>query len=101
MRERSVRLVLEQAEEAGSQWAAIRSVASKIGCTPETLRRWVRQAERDSGARDGLTTSERERLKQLERENKELRKSKEILRLESAFFSQASTLAPELDRWSR
>ena len=93
VRERSVRLVLDQAEKHGSQWAAIQSVASKIGCTPETLRRWVRQAEIDHGVRAGLTSSERERLKQLERENRELKRANEILRKASAFFAQA-----ELDR---
>ena len=93
VRERSVRLVLEQSEQHGSQWAAIQSVASKIGCTTETLRRWVRQAEIDHGSRAGLTTSERARLKQLEREVKELRRANEILRKASAFFAQA-----ELDR---
>jgi transposase len=96
VRERSVRLVLEQADKHDSQWAAIQSVAGKIGCTAETLRTWVRQAERDLGVRAGLTTSERERLKQLERENRELRRANEILRKASAFFAQA-----ELDRKPR
>ena len=86
-------MVLDQTGQHGSQWAAIQSVASKIGCTPETLRRWVRQAEYDSGARDGLTTSERERMKQLERENRELKRANEILKKASAYFAQA-----ELDR---
>lgn len=93
VRERSVRMVLENTDKHGSQWAAIQSVASKIGCTAESLRRWVRQAEVDEGVRTGLTTSERERLKQLERENFELRRVNEILRKASAFFAQA-----ELDR---
>jgi len=93
VRERAVRLVFEQTENHGSQWAAIVSVATKLGCTPETLRRWVRQQERDAGARPGLTTSERERLKQLERENFELKRANEILRKASAYFAQA-----ELDR---
>ena len=93
VRERSVRLVLEQTDKHSSQWAAIQSVASKIGCTAETLRRWVRQAEYDAGVRDGLTTEERARLKQLERENRELKRANEILRKASAFFAQA-----ELDR---
>ena len=93
VRERAVRLVFEQAESHGSQWAAIVAIAPKLGCTPETLRRWVRQAERDAGGRPGLTTSERERLKQLERENRELKRANEILRKASAFFAQA-----ELDR---
>ena len=80
VRERSVRLVLDQTDKHSSQWAAIQSVASKIGCTPETLRGWVRQTEYDSGTRDGLTTSERERMKTLERENKQLKRANEILR---------------------
>jgi len=93
IRERAVRLVLEQQREHESQWEAINSLASKIGCSGETLRKWVRQAERDTGRRDGLTSSERERLKQLERENRELKRANEILRKASAFFAQA-----ELDR---
>lgn len=97
-RERAVRLVLEEQGSHGSQWAAISSIAGKMGCTPETLRTWVRQAERDSGARPGpgLTPSERERFKQLERENRELKRANEILRKASAFFAQA-----ELDRRPR
>ena len=93
LRERAVRLVLEQQGEHESQWGAINSVAAKIGCSGETLRKWVRQAERDLGQRAGLTTSERERLKELERENRELKRANEILRKASAFFAQA-----ELDR---
>jgi transposase len=93
VRERAVRLVLEHQGEHGSQWATIGSIAAKIGCTPETLRQWVRQAERDSGHRPGLTTEERQRLKDLEREVRELRRANEILRKASAFFAQA-----ELDR---
>jgi transposase len=93
VRERAVRLVLEQQGEHGSQWAAIQSVAGKLGCTAETLRRWVRQAERDSGQRAGVTTSERDRVKALERENFELKRANEILRKAAAFFAQA-----ELDR---
>ena len=93
VRERAVRLVFEHQDEHESQWAAICSIASKMGCTAETLRKWVRQAERDSGKRAGLTTGERERLKELERENRELKRANEILRKASAFFAQA-----ELDR---
>jgi transposase-like protein len=86
-------MVLEQQNQHTSQWAAIQSIASKIGCTQETLRRWVRRAEIDQGIRGGMTSDERERLKQLERENKELKRANEILRKASAFFAQA-----ELDR---
>ena len=93
IRERAVRLVQEARKDHPSQWAAIQSVAEKIGCTHETLRRWVRQGERDSGLRPGSASDERDRLKQLERENRELRRANEILRKASAFFAQA-----ELDR---
>ena len=89
VRERAVRRVSEQHAEHDSQWAAIQSIAGKIGCTPESLRRWVRQAERDHGKRAGMSTSERERLRQLERENRELKRANEILRKASAFFAQA------------
>jgi transposase len=86
-------MVLDHAPEHPSQWAAIRSVGEKLGIRTESLRRWVRQAERDAGRRPGLTTDERERLKQLEREVSELRRANEILRKASAYFAQA-----ELDR---
>ena len=93
VRERAVRLVGEQAGQHGSEWAAIRSIAEKIGCTPETLRKWVRQSQVDGGKRPGLSTDDRERLKQLEREVRELKRANTILRQASAFFAQA-----ELDR---
>ena len=93
VRERAVRMVLEHQGEYASQWAAISSIASKIGCTAETLRKWVRRSEVDQGLRAGLTSEERERLKQLEREVRELRRANEILRKASAYFAQA-----ELDR---
>ena len=96
VQERAVRLVFEQQGEHESQWAAIGAIASKIGCTAETLRKWVRQAERDQGKRGGLASSERDRLKELERENRELKRANEILRKASAFFAQA-----ELDRRSK
>jgi transposase len=89
VRERAVRMVFDHTGEYSSQWAAINSIASKIGCTRETLRAWVRQAERDRGLRGGLTTDERARLKELGRENRELRRANEILRKASAFFAQA------------
>jgi transposase-like protein len=93
VRARAVRMVLEHQSDYPSQWAAICSIASKIGCAGETLRKWVRQAERDRGLRDGTTTEERDRLKALEREVRELRQANEILRKASAYFAQA-----ELDR---
>ena len=92
-RERAVRLVFDQQGQHSSQWAAIQSIAGKVGCTAETLRRWVRRAETDQGKRSGISSSDRERLKELERENRELKRANEILRTASAFFAQA-----ELDR---
>jgi len=93
VRERAVRMVFEHVGEYASQWDAIRSIAPKIGCSPETLRKWVRRSERDHGLRPGPTTDQLKRLKELERENRELRRANEILRKASAFFAQA-----ELDR---
>ena|ERR1019366_3901341 len=92
VRERAVRMVFEHEGEHGSQWAAISSIAAKLGMTPETLRKWVRRAETDEGLRPGLTTTERERLKTLERENRELRRANEILKAAATFFGA------ELDR---
>ena len=93
VRARAVRMVMEHGAAHESQWAAITSIAEKMGCAAETLRKWVRQAERDAGTRAGVTTEERERLKHLEREVFELRRANEILRLASAYFAKA-----ELDR---
>ena len=93
VKERAVRMVVEHESEYGSRWAAVKSIASKIGCSAEVLRRWIQQAEADQGKRPGLTTDERARLKQLEREVFELRRANEILRKASAYFAQA-----ELDR---
>lgn len=86
-------MVLEHRHEHPSQWAAVESIASKIGCVPQTLHAWVRQHGVDAGLREGVSTSEAQRIKDLERENRELRKANEILKLASAFFAQA-----ELDR---
>src|SRR5215204_4819302 len=93
VRERAVRMVREHRPEHPSQWAAITSIAGKFGCTAQTLRNWVQHDERDRGQRAGLTTDERHRLKELERDNRELRRANEILRKASAYFAQA-----ELDR---
>ena len=87
-------MVAEHQGEYASQWAAMASIAAKIGCTPETLRKWVRQTERDMGQRGGLTKDEKQRLKELERENRELKRANEILRKASAFFAQAETRPP-------
>lgn len=92
VRERAVRMVFDHQDEYDSQWAAITSIASKLGMTPETLRKWIRRAETDEGLRPGLSTSERERMKELEKENRELRRANEILKAAAAFFGA------ELDR---
>ena len=96
VRGRAVRMVLDHQAAHASQWATISTIAPKIGCTPETLRRWVRREERDTGQRPGPTSDELARLKALERENRELRQANEILRKASAYFAQA-----ELDRLTR
>mgnify|MGYP003539112496 FL=1 len=92
VRERAIRLLHEHQKDYETQWAAILSIASKIGCSPETLRSWVRQSETDQGIRGGLSTPDRERLKELERENRELKRANEILRKASAYFAQAAAL---------
>jgi transposase len=96
VQERAVRMVFDAKDQYPSQWAAIESISGKIGCTAETLRKWVRQGERDSGLRAGATTTEQQLIKDLEREVRELRKTNEILKLASAYFAQA-----ELDRHHR
>jgi len=96
VRERAVRMVIEHEGDYASQWEAIRSIAEKIGCSPESLRKWLRRTEVDSGLRDGVTSDERVRMKDLEREVRELRRANEILRKASAYFAQA-----ELDRRPR
>ena len=93
VRERAVRMVFDHGAEYGSQWETIRSIAEKIGCSPETLRKWVRRTEVDTGRRGGVTSEDQSRMKELERENRELRRANEILRKASAYFAQA-----ELDR---
>ena len=93
VRERAVRLVQEHRGEYPSLWMAVESIAPKIGCVPQTLLTWVKRVEIDTGVREGMTTSEAQRIKELERENKELRRANEILKVASAFFAQA-----ELDR---
>ena len=93
VRQRAVRMVFDHQAEYPLQWAAIGAIAPKTGCTPETLRSWVRQAEKDTGLRGGTTSDERQRMKDLERENRELKRANEILRKASAYFAQA-----ELDR---
>ena len=96
VRERAVRMVIEHEGDYASQWEAIRSIAEKIGCSPESLRKWLRRTEIDSGSRSGVTSDERARMKDLEREVRELRRANEILRKASAYFAQA-----ELDRRPR
>ncbi len=96
VRERAVRMVIEHEGDYASQWEAIRSIAEKIGCSPESLRKWLRRTEVDSGSRSGVTSDERARMKDLEKENRELRRANEILRKASAYFAQA-----ELDRRPR
>jgi len=93
IRERAVRMLFEHEKDYESRWAALVSISGKIGCTPETLRSWIKRSEIDSGHRDGVTSDDRERLKALERENRELKRANEILKTASAFFAQA-----ELDR---
>jgi transposase len=93
LRERAVRMVQDREREGGTRWESIGAIAAKFGCSRETLKRWVRQGERDAGERPGLTADERERIRTLERENRELRQANEILRKASAYFAQA-----ELDR---
>ena len=96
VRERAVRMVIEHEGDYASHWEAIRSIAEKIGCSPESLRKWLRRTQIDSGSRPGVTSDERSRMMELEKENRELRRANEILRKASAYFAQA-----ELDRRPR
>ena len=96
VRERAIRMVFEHEGNHASRWATISSIASKIGCSPEALRKWVQRAEIDSGQRAGVTSDEQAQLRELQRENRELRRANEILRKASAYFAQA-----ELDRRPR
>jgi len=96
VRERAVRMVIEHEGDYASQWEATRSIAEKIGCSPESLRKWLRRTQIDSGSRPGVTSDERSRMMELEKENRELRRANEILRKASAYFAQA-----ELDRRPR
>ena len=96
VRERAIRLVMDHRDQYTSEWAAITSIATKCGMTPETLRKWIRRAQVDSGSRRGVTSDERDRLRELERENRELRRANEILKAASAFF--ARELDPRLPR---
>jgi len=101
VRERAVRMVFEHDDQYASQWAAISSIATKLGMTPKTLRKWVRRAEADQGLRPGLTASERERLKELERENRELRRANEILKAPQLSSGRSSTADRRDDRLHR
>ena len=94
LRERAVRLVYEQRNAYGSHWATIESVAGKVGCSPQTLDNWIKRHDVDTGLKDGVTSEERDRIKALERENKELRRANEMLTLASAFFAQAAAVKP-------
>jgi transposase-like protein len=98
VKERAIRLVRESVDDHNSEWAAIRSIAEKIGCSPETLRSWIRQTQRDEGELPGPTTDEKARIKELEREVRELQRANEILRKASAFFAQAELDRP-LKKW--
>ena len=97
VRQRAVRMVFDHQHDHGSQWACIGAIASKIGCTPETLRSWVRQAEVDSGQRGGLSSNECQQMKELQRENRELKRANEILRKASAYFDLRGSTAAASD----